>query len=82
MTEWRDRQRHTIPIINYCGGGLYNVKWPFTKISKDCEFLILTGILFQTVTTENERLPLNKLHLACGHVQFFLDTYSNFDAVL
>ena len=35
-----------------------------TNMSNDGEIFIAVGILFQTITPEKVRLPLNKLHFA------------------
>ena len=39
----------------------------FTNVSNDEATLILVGRLFQTTTPEYEKLPLYKLHFACGN---------------
>ena len=38
-----------------------------TNVSNDDASLILVGRLFQTTTPEYEKLPLYKLHFACGN---------------
>ena len=38
------------------------------NLSNEGEPWILTGMLFHTATPENERFPLNKMHLACGNM--------------
>ena len=38
-----------------------------TNVSSDDATLILVGRLFQTTTPEYEKLPLYKLHFACGN---------------
>ena len=38
-----------------------------TNVSNDGASLILVGRLFQTTTPEYEKLPLYKLHFACGN---------------
>ena len=39
-----------------------------TNISNDGDIFIVVGILFQTITSEKVRLPLNKLHFAWGTI--------------
>ena len=52
------------------------------KTGNDKEFLILTGMLFQTITPEYDKLPLKRLHFACGTNRFLLATDLKLDAVL
>ena len=54
----------------------------FYKNSQRQKFLILTGILFHTITPENDRLPLKRLHFAYGTNRFLFVTDPKLEAVL
>ena len=53
-----------------------------TNVSSGDTTLILVGRLFQTTTPEYKKLPLYKLHFACGNRYFLCATDRKLDVVL